>query len=747
MDPGILIPVTGYGGHERLVEMFAKEYRDLGHKVELLITNGSYVPGCVVHGIGKAGFPPRRRDAIRAIFTAWNFLRKNHKNFDLIHNFGRLIYLLPVLNKEVGKIMTYGRQITGGNINMIVKLPHQNITFTGCSENLIRRAFAQGKWVCVYNAIDFSKYDLQKLPEKNAPFIFLGRIEKVKGCHIAIAVSKATNNKLIIAGNISPLSEEKLYFENEIRPHIDGKQIIYAGTVNDAQKNELLGKCKALLFPIDIAEAFGIVMIEAMACGTPVIGFKRGSVNEVIEENITGFKVTNEKEMVEAIAKLPLINRQYCRVRAEQRFSVQIIAKQYLGLAKEFDPKFKIVIITTTQPAINPRLVKEANALSEIGFNVTVLYSHKIKWADDADKKIIANAPWEAVLIGGSPSKHHVSFFYTRIRQRFFVWLNKKGIEKYTVAEKTEARCYTEKLQWAKKMKAAFYIGHNLGSLPIVVKAAAYHKTNAGFDYEDYHRNEYALHNFRRTNRIIFLEEKYIPLVDYLSFSSLAIQEQIHADFPGFKKPMVVLLNSFPLKYAALEKKIPNNTLKLLWFSQTIGPNRGLEGLFEALLLLNDKNISLTLAGRVRNDVEELYKRKAEKIVGTVLFAGILEPHELHNFAAAHDVGLALEPSFSMNNDLALSNKIFTYLMAGNAIIYSETTAQKKFYDESKTGQYFKPGDVQGLANCISYYKNAENLTKQKEYNLLLAKEKYNWETESVKLVNLFEKAILPEVS
>lgn len=332
MDPGILIPVKGYGGHERLVEMFAKEYERLGHEVHLLITTGSFVPNCVVHDFGKKGFPPKKSDAKKAIPQAWKFLWKHRNDFDLIHNFGRLIYLLPILNYRVKKIMTYGREITGGNINKLVKLPHKNIVFTGCSNDLISRSGATGNWRAVYNAVNFSKYQMQENLPPDAPLMFLGRIEKIKGLHNAIAVAKATNHQLIIAGNISKLPEEISYYENEIKPHIDGQQIVFVGEVNDEQKNVWLGKSKALLMPIEWNEPFGIVMIEAMACGTPVIGFKHGSVDEVIDEDVTGFKVNNLIEMIEKINEINSIDRSACRAKAKERFDVSVIAKEYLSL-------------------------------------------------------------------------------------------------------------------------------------------------------------------------------------------------------------------------------------------------------------------------------------------------------------------------------------------------------------------------------------------------------------------------------
>ena len=332
MDPGILVPPKGYGGHERLVYMFAKEYQQMGHEVHLLVTEGSDVPGCTIHPFGKEGFPPKKADARRAIPTAWRFLWKHRNSFDLVHNFGRLIYLLPILNHRVKKIMTYGREISGRNIKMINKLPKKNIVFTGCSADLISRGGVAGRWETVYNAIDFKKYTLQRHVPATAPLMFLGRIERVKGCHIAIKVCMATGNTLLIAGNVSPLPEEQEYFKQEIEPYIDGKNIMYAGQVNDEQKNKYLGQAKALLFPIEWNEPFGMVMVEAMACGTPVIGFKRGSVNEVIEEGITGFKVNNEEEMIRAVNNLAAISRVQCRDFAEKRFDVPVIAKHYLSL-------------------------------------------------------------------------------------------------------------------------------------------------------------------------------------------------------------------------------------------------------------------------------------------------------------------------------------------------------------------------------------------------------------------------------
>ena len=336
MDPGILVPPLGYGGIERIVDLLANEYARIGHEVHLLVTDGSYVKGCIMHSFGTEGFPPNKIDALKAIPYAWKFLLQHRNDYDLVHNFGRLAYLLPILNHPVKKIMSYQREISTRNIRWVNRLPNKKMMFTGCSNNLVLRSAVAGKWYTIYNAAKFNFYKFQNNLPQDAPLIFLGRIEKVKGCHTAIQVAKATNNKLIIAGNISSLPDEAAYFKKEVEPFIDGEQIKYIGPVNDEQKNEWLGKSKALLFPIEWDEPFGIVMIEAMACGTPVIAFRRGSVEEVIEEGITGFKVTTFIGMMERVKEINLILRSVCKQRAHERFDITLIAKKYLLLFNNY---------------------------------------------------------------------------------------------------------------------------------------------------------------------------------------------------------------------------------------------------------------------------------------------------------------------------------------------------------------------------------------------------------------------------
>lgn len=330
MDPDIPVPPTLYGGIERIVYLLANEYTKLGHSVTLLAGPGSYCDGeTVIYGESGENTKPQRR---KNVLNVWRYLFVNKGKFDLIHNFGRLIYLLPVLNHPVKKIMSYQRAVTAKGIKAITRLPNRNLIFTACSSDCVVTGNVAGNWHTVYNAIDFSTYQATGSVVDDAPLMFLGRLDKIKGAHNAIKVARTTGHQLILAGNIPTTADNLQYYKSEIEPLIDGNQIKYVGALNDEEKNYWLGKAKAFLFPIEWAEPFGIVMIEAMACGTPVIAFKRGSVPEVVEEGVTGFIVADVNEMADRVLLIEGFDRMACRKTAEQRFDISKIALDYLSL-------------------------------------------------------------------------------------------------------------------------------------------------------------------------------------------------------------------------------------------------------------------------------------------------------------------------------------------------------------------------------------------------------------------------------
>jgi glycosyltransferase involved in cell wall biosynthesis len=162
---------------------------------------------------------------------------------------------------------------------------------------------------------------------------WLGRFSPDKGAHIAIQAAKDANMSLVLAGVIDDqIPEQVTYFEEMVKPHIDEKQIRYIGPVNEEQKIDLLSRAKGFLNPIEWEEPFGMVMIEAMSVGCPVISFTRGAAPEVVANGISGFLVQDVQEMVQSVARLDELNRQKVRAYATKKFSVHTMARNYLKI-------------------------------------------------------------------------------------------------------------------------------------------------------------------------------------------------------------------------------------------------------------------------------------------------------------------------------------------------------------------------------------------------------------------------------
>lgn len=182
-------------------------------------------------------------------------------------------------------------------------------------------------WNVVYN---FTDTDYFKAPDIERKYlVFLGRIEDIKGTHEAIMVAKKSNTPLIIAGNIEPEHQE--YFDTKVKPYIDGEFIRYIGPVDDQQKQSLLEGAKAFLMPIKWEEPFGIVMVEAMACGAPVLAFRRGSVPEIVVDG-TGMISDSIHEMAKHVGTMKCISPAALNRYVKNTFSREVIASHYINL-------------------------------------------------------------------------------------------------------------------------------------------------------------------------------------------------------------------------------------------------------------------------------------------------------------------------------------------------------------------------------------------------------------------------------
>lgn len=191
-----------------------------------------------------------------------------------------------------------------------------------------RRAMPELNWIGnIYHGVDTKIFSFNQKPEDY--FLFLGRITEEKGVHLAIKAAKTAGVKLVIAGRSYPTEG---YWHEKIEKHIDGKNIRYVGEADFRAKIELFKNAKAVLFPTQYDEVFGLVMIEAMACGTPVIGWDKGSVPEIINHGKTGFVVKSVAEMIKAIKVIDTISREETRKRAELYFSIEKMVEGYIKI-------------------------------------------------------------------------------------------------------------------------------------------------------------------------------------------------------------------------------------------------------------------------------------------------------------------------------------------------------------------------------------------------------------------------------
>jgi len=257
-------------------------------------------------------------------------LLRRYRDFDLVHCFGRTLYLTPLLLLKIPKIQTYMCPLNLRKLRIARALAGDSLTFVACSQSVAKAGNGIGRWVVIPNGISLRPYEYNPLSNgKEDYLVFLSRLHRIKGVHTAIRVARAVGKRLIIAGNIAPSGPDLEYFRNEIKPQIDGRQIKYIGTVDDRQKNTLLGEAEALLFPIEWEEPMAVVVLEALACGLPVIAFNRGSIQEVLTHGKDGFICSSEVEMIAAVKRLREINRAECRKTVETRFSSDVIVGQH----------------------------------------------------------------------------------------------------------------------------------------------------------------------------------------------------------------------------------------------------------------------------------------------------------------------------------------------------------------------------------------------------------------------------------
>jgi glycosyltransferase involved in cell wall biosynthesis len=322
------VPPKLYGGTERVVYWLTEELVAQGHQVTLFASGDSRTSGTLASPIPRALRLARpRQDPFAAYAALLGELTERADEFDLIHCHADWLHLPILQHRKIPFLTTlHGRLDLPGLDQIVRRFPEA--PFVSISDNQ-RQALPGARWLgTIYHGMP--KGDLQPRFEPGSYLAFLGRLAPEKGAHVAISLARRAGIPLRIAAKI-PRAQSR-YVKEQILPHVDDKQISLGGEVDDRHKGEFLANASALIFPIDWPEPFGLVMIEAMACGTPVVAFRRGSVPEVIDHGTTGFVVDSEEEALQALARIPQLDRRRIRATFEERFTSSRMAADYVQL-------------------------------------------------------------------------------------------------------------------------------------------------------------------------------------------------------------------------------------------------------------------------------------------------------------------------------------------------------------------------------------------------------------------------------
>lgn len=403
--------------------------------------------------------------------------------------------------------------------------------------------------------------------------------------------------------------------------------------------------------------------------------------------------------------------------------------------------------MTPGQPSINPRLVKEADALVEAGHDVHVLCAHTISWADEADKTLLSARRWTCSYVGGE--WRTARYWWTRLRYGMVRRL--VGIWKMFRTSRNWAICRTtpELVVAACQCEADLYVAHYVGALAAAGAVARETGSLLAFDMEDFESGYYEYKTGPRPTDFLAesIEREYLPECCYVTAASPGIATAYSAKY-GIPMPTSIL-NVFPLaeRPAQFRKTNSDGPLRLYWFSQTIGPGRGLEDVIRAMGKLKDCKIELHIRGMSRADfwrsLRDLAASNGVTPQAIVLHAPAL-PCEMIRAAAEFDVGLALERPASPNRDVCLTNKIFSYLLAGNAVAATATQGQKPILDAiGRAGFLYEAGDVDGLVHGLRFWHNdRRELQQARSEAWSLGTRQYNWDLEKKKLVQIVNTAL-----
>lgn len=325
----IPIPPYTYGGTELVISWLCDELVRRGHEVTLFASGDSKTAAKLIPVWPTSLWRAKLRTPHAIFSLLYQKLIELQDQFDIIHDHCEFYTVCYSKFLKPPIVTTLHHPLQEETIVLYKKFP--NINFVAISKNQRKQGPGINIVRTIYHGLPIEKYPFNPNPQNY--LLWLSRIGPDKGIAEAIDIAKLSGEKLIISGNILPQYAD--YFEFRIKPLIDGREIQFVGASDFEKKIELLKNARAFLFPIKRPEPFGLVVIEAMACGTPVIAFKEGSLPELIENEKTGFLVSSIEEACQALKKISQISREYCHEYVKKNFNLKRVVNRYEKLYKK----------------------------------------------------------------------------------------------------------------------------------------------------------------------------------------------------------------------------------------------------------------------------------------------------------------------------------------------------------------------------------------------------------------------------
>jgi len=330
--PYIPVPPLLYGGTEKIVSLLTEGLVARGHDVTLFASGDSHTRATLSSiypkALGNSGF---YKSAVQKPLAHYHACYARASEFDIIHSHGQYLSVPDADGLSTPVVFTWHGSLYPGETTeekREILRKYKHLPYISISDNQ-REGLPELHYVAtVYNALDIAEYSF--VEKKGNYLLWIGRVSPKKGATDAIETAKKLGIRLEMAAAIDPI--DRGYFDAEIKPHIDGKQIVYHGEIAHSALAELYGGALATLYPISWHEPFGLVMAESMACGTPVVAYNVGSVPEVVDDAVTGFVVDQlqgTQGLADAVLRVSELDRAACRKQAEARFHKDRMVAEY----------------------------------------------------------------------------------------------------------------------------------------------------------------------------------------------------------------------------------------------------------------------------------------------------------------------------------------------------------------------------------------------------------------------------------